>query len=153
MDEFTFRRAVASDVAAIVELLADDQLGASRESAAGSADDAYGRAFVAVDADPHQFLCVMEAGEEIVGTLQLTFIPGLGRLGAWRGQIEAVRIAAVRRGQRLGEAMIAWAVEECRSRGCALVQLTTDRARTDAHRFYDRLGFEASHIGYKLMLG
>ena len=86
----------------------------------------------------------------IIGTLQLTFIPGLSRNGAKRGQIEAVRIVSDRRGGKLGEAMFAWAIRECRERGCSLVQLTTDKARPDAHRFYDRLGFEPTHIGYKL---
>ena len=82
----------------------------------------------------------------------MSFIPGLSRRGAWRGLIESVRIASGFRGQRLGEQMIRWAVEQCRERGCKLVQLTTDKSRVDAHRFYDRLGFTASHIGYKLDL-
>ena len=87
----------------------------------------------------------------MVGTVQLTFIPGLSRRGALRGQIEAVRIAGDRFGH--GETLFKWAIDQCRQRGCAIVQLTTDKARTDAHRFYERLGFEPSHIGYKLKLG
>ncbi len=114
--------------------------------------DRYRDAFSEIDADPNQFLCVVEDGRRIVGTLQLSFIPGLSREGARRGQIEAVRIARDRRGAKLGEAMLAWAIRECRARGCALVQLTTDKARPDAHRFYERLGFAPSHIGYKLKL-
>lgn len=94
-----------------------------------------------------------EADGEVVGTLQITFIPGLSYQGAWCGQIEGVRIAAARRGQGLGQRLIRWAVEECRARGCRIVQLTTNIARTDAHRFYERLGFRRSHYGYKLDLG
>jgi GNAT superfamily N-acetyltransferase len=89
---------------------------------------------------------------EVVGTLQLSFLPGIARKGAWRGQIEAVRIAASRRGGGLGQHMFEWAIGECRARGCRLVQLATDRNRPDAHRFYERLGFVASHVGYKLAL-
>ncbi|TCP41490.1 GNAT family N-acetyltransferase [Rhodovulum marinum] len=149
MDEPRYRRATAADLAAIVTMLADDVLGASRESASPAREDCYREAFAEIDADPNQFLCVVEDGQQIVGTLQLTFIPGLSRGGSKRGQIEAVRIASDRRGGKLGEAMFAWAISECRARGCSLVQLTTDKARTDAHRFYDRLGFEPTHIGYK----
>ena len=90
--------------------------------------------------------------DEVIGTLQLTFIPGLARTGAWRGQIEAVRIAETHRGSGVGQQMFEWAIEQCRARGCKLVQLTTDKARPDAHRFYERLGFVGSHIGYKLTL-
>ena len=150
MGAFRYRRATAADVGAIVALLADDALGSARESAAPDAAEGYMRAFAEIDADPNQFLCVVEDGADIVGTLQLTFIPGLSRNGARRGQIEAVRVARDRRGGGLGEAMLAWAIDECRVRGCTLVQLTTDKARPDAHRFYERLGFEPSHVGYKL---
>jgi GNAT superfamily N-acetyltransferase len=88
----------------------------------------------------------------VVGTLQLTFIAGLSHKGATRGQIEAVRVASDHRGARLGQRMMEWAIAQCRARGCAQVQLTTDRSRADAHRFYDRLGFKPTHIGYKLGL-
>ncbi|WP_323771955.1 GNAT family N-acetyltransferase [Antarctobacter sp.] len=138
------------DLPTIVAMLADDVLGASRENASPAVDDCYLAAFAEIDADPNQFLCVVEDRQQIVGTLQLTFIPGLSRNGTKRGQIEAVRIASDRRGGKLGEAMFAWAISECRAHGCSLVQLTTDKARPDAHRFYDRLGFEPTHIGYKL---
>jgi len=147
-----FRRAERADLEAIVDLLADDALGAGREDAARPLDGRYLAAFDAISADPNQFLAVVEAEGRIVGTLQLSFLPGLSRLGMTRGQIEAVRIAADRRGTGLGEAMFAWAIAECRKRGCALVQLTTDKSRPDAHRFYERLGFVASHEGYKLAL-
>jgi GNAT superfamily N-acetyltransferase len=152
MGEPRYRRATAADLEAIVAMLADDVLGASRENASRAVDECYRAAFAEIDADPNQFLCVVEDGQHVVGTLQLTFIPGLSRNGTKRGQIEAVRIVSDRRGGKLGEAMFAWAISECRARGCSLVQLTTDKARPDAHRFYDRLGFEPTHIGYKLKL-
>ncbi|MCV2893854.1 GNAT family N-acetyltransferase [Lentibacter sp. XHP0401] len=152
MAEPHYRRATAEDLEAIVAMLADDVLGASRENALPTVDDCYRAAFAEIDADPNQFLCVVEDGQQIVGTLQLTFIPGLSRHGTKRGQIEAVRIASDRRGGKLGEAMFAWAISACRAHGCSLVQLTTDKARPDAHRFYGRLGFEPTHIGYKLKI-
>ncbi|WP_198375715.1 GNAT family N-acetyltransferase [Neoroseomonas rubea] len=143
------RRATAADLGAIVALLADDMLGAGREK---PGDPAYEAAFAAIDADPNQYLAVAEEDGRIVGCLQLSFIPGLSRLGMWRGQIESVRIAASHRGAGLGRRMFAWAIGECRARGCGLVQLTTDKARPDARRFYESLGFKASHEGMKLGL-
>jgi GNAT superfamily N-acetyltransferase len=133
-------------------MLADDALGATREDARLPLARGYTDAFAAMAADPNQLLAVVEDAGEVVGTLQLTFIPGLSYQGAWRGQIEAVRIAGSRRGQGLGERLIRWAVEECRARGCLMVQLTTNLSRKDAHRFYERLGFRHSHAGYKLSL-
>lgn len=152
MDNIRFRRAEARDLSAIVALLADDPLGRQREVPGAGANAAYAAAFAAIETDPNQLLVVVEQGEAIVGTLQLSFIPGLSRGGAWRGQIEAVRVADGRRGQGLGHRMFDWAIAECRARDCRLVQLTTDRQRPDAHRFYEDLGFVASHVGYKLAL-
>ncbi|KAE8764951.1 GNAT family N-acetyltransferase [Georgenia thermotolerans] len=149
-DGVVLRRARAADLPALVRLLADDQLGATRD---GGDLEPYRRAFAAIDADPAQLLVVAEADGAVVGTLQLTVIPGLARRGALRAQVEAVRVSAARRGRGLGRAMIGWVIEEARRRGCALVQLTTDKRRTDAHRFYERLGFAASHEGMKLLLG
>lgn len=146
----TFRPACETDLFEIVGLLADDPLGELREDLRAPLPEAYRAAFSAIESDPNQLLVVAEHNGAIVGTLQLSFLPGLARKGAWRGQIEAVRIAKDRRGCKLGEAMFAWAIDECRARGCSLVQLTTDKARPDAHRFYDRLGFEPTHVGYKL---
>jgi GNAT superfamily N-acetyltransferase len=144
------RRAGRDDVAAIVALLADDRLGARRETL----DDLqpYFEAFERVEADPNQLLAVMDDGGEIVGTLQLTFVPGLSHRGATRAIVEAVRVHSGRRGDGLGGTLIKWAVEEARRRGCALVQLTSDLSRTDAHRFYERLGFQRTHAGFKLPL-
>lgn len=130
-------------------MLTDDALGKQREANTGDLS-AYHRAFREIAADGNQFLCVVENDGQIVGTLQLTFITGLSRQGAKRGQIEAVRVARSHRNQGIGRAMFDWAIATCRSRGCTLIQLTTDRSRTDAHRFYASLGFEASHVGYKL---
>lgn len=135
----------------IVALLADDALGATRESPGDP--ERYETAFDAVAADPAQLLVVATTADgEVVGTLQLTFIPGLARRGALRAQIEAVRVASSARGAGLGETLLRWAVEESRRRGAALVQLTSDAARPDAHRFYERLGFTATHVGFKLAL-
>ena len=114
--------------------------------------EAYQRAFRDIDADPAHLLVVAQAGEDIVGTFQLSFLPGLARRGALRAQIEAVRVSASSRSRGLGAAMMTWAIAESRRRGCGLVQLTTDKARPDAHRFYERLGFTASHEGMKLRL-
>jgi GNAT superfamily N-acetyltransferase len=149
----TLRRARQSDLQALVDLIAADQLGATRDGVRDAADlAAYTAAFEAIDADPAHMLVVAEQAGEIVGTMQLSFLPGLARRGALRAQIEAVRVADGSRGSGLGAAMIGWAVDEARRRGCALVQLTTDKSRLDAHRFYHRLGFVASHEGMKLAL-
>lgn len=147
------RPAELQDLPAIIDLLADDVLGRTRELMTDPPAREYLAAFNAISADSNQLLVVMVENTEVLGTLQLTFIPGLSRRGALRGQIEAVRVASGRRSEGLGEKLFEWAIEECRRRGCAFVQLTTDRGRPDAHRFYERLGFEPSHIGYKLKLG
>ncbi|MGE0238979.1 MAG: N-acetyltransferase family protein [Parvibaculaceae bacterium] len=147
-----FRRAELADLPAIVALLADDALGRHREDAGSPLNPKYRDAFHAIDADPHQLQAVAALGDEVVGTLHLTFIPGLARKGAWRGQIEGVRIAVAHRGSGLGRQMLDWAIDQCKAKGCALVQLTTDKTRPEAHRFYERLGFVGSHIGYKLAL-
>jgi GNAT superfamily N-acetyltransferase len=152
METIQFRTARFDDVPAIVALLADDPLGSQRERTGTPLDACYVAAFRAIEADANQQLAVVCDGEDIVGTLQLSFIPGIARMGAWRGQIEAVRIAAHRRDSGLGQKMIEWAIDQCRARGCSLVQLTTDKSRADAHRFYEKLGFVASHEGYKRAL-
>jgi ribosomal protein S18 acetylase RimI-like enzyme len=152
VEHIVFRSALLADVPAIVALLADDELGSQRENTGTPLDPAYVNAFQAIEADSNQRLVVVVDGNEIIGTLQISFIPGIARMGSWRGQIEAVRIAAHRRDSGLGQKMFEWAISECRSRGCSLVQLTTDKSRTDAHRFYEKLGFKASHEGYKLAL-
>ncbi len=147
-----FRSATLADLPAIIALLADDKLGHGREDAADPPNPAYVAAFAAIDADANQFLAVVEEEGRVIGCLQLSFIPGLSRLGMWRGQIESVRIAADRRGDGLGRQMFVWAIDQCRAHGCGLVQLTTDKQRPDARRFYESLGFVASHEGMKLAL-
>ncbi|MFJ9414981.1 GNAT family N-acetyltransferase [Streptomyces sp. NPDC101227] len=150
MSDIEIRRATEADLPAIIAMLADDPLGAARESP----DDLtpYRAAYEAIAADPQQHLVVAVRAGRTIGTLQLTVIPGLSRRGAARSIIEGVRIHADERGGGLGTRLIDWAIEESRARGCSLVQLTSDATRIDAHRFYERLGFEASHLGFKLML-
>ncbi|AZM54303.1 GNAT family N-acetyltransferase [Streptomyces sp. WAC 01529] len=150
MGDLEIRPAVADDLPAIVGMLADDPLGAARESP----DDLtpYVTAFQRLADDPNQHLVVAVREGRVVGTLQLTIVPGLSRKGATRSIIEGVRVHADERGSGLGTRFIEWAVEKSRSQGCQLVQLTSDATRTDAHRFYERLGFTASHLGFKLQL-
>ncbi|MCW3477506.1 GNAT family N-acetyltransferase [Rhodovastum sp. RN2-1] len=152
MAALAFRRARRDDLEAIVGLLANDPLGSTREDIGPAMNPRYGEAFAAIDRDPNQLLVVAESAGAVIGCLQLSFIPGLSRLGMWRGQIEGVRVAGDRRGEGVGRALFAWAIDACRRRGCGLVQLTTDKSRPDAHRFYEALGFRASHEGYKLPL-
>lgn len=147
--DVTMRTAVAADLPAILRLLADDPLGKARETAV---DESYQAAFAAIAADPNHEMVVAELDGRVVGCFQLSFIPGLSRRGAWRAQIESVRIDSALRGRGAGQAMMTWAIARARARGCALVQLTTDKRRPDAHRFYARLGFVASHEGMKLEL-
>ncbi|GAA3012036.1 GNAT family N-acetyltransferase [Streptomyces fulvorobeus] len=150
MNDLAIRPAVLSDIPAIVAMLADDPLGAERESP----DDLtpYHTAFQRVTDDPNQHLVVAVRAERVLGTLQLTIVPGLSRRGSTRSIIEGVRIHAEERGSGLGTQMIQWAVDESRRQKCTLVQLTSDVTRTDARRFYERLGFTASHVGFKLTL-
>lgn len=149
----TLRRAAAADVPAIVDLLAADQLGATRDGVSTDDDlQPYLRAFDAIDADPAHLLVVAGDDGQVLATMQLSFLPGLARRGALRAQIEAVRVQDDHRRRGLGAALFQWAIEEARRRQCTLVQLTTDKSRADAHRFYERLGFVSSHEGLKLAL-
>ncbi|MET7679455.1 GNAT family N-acetyltransferase [Streptomyces sp. NPDC005423] len=150
MGDLEIRAAVTDDVPAIVSMLADDRLGAQRESP----DDLtpYLAALERLTADPNQQLVVAVREDRVVGTLQLTIVPGLSHKGSTRSIIEAVRIHRDERGSGLGTQFIEWAITESRRQGCRLVQLTSDATRTDAHRFYERLGFTASHVGFKLSL-
>lgn len=143
------RPARRDDVPAVVRMLADDPLGSTRERYADPLPAEYWAAWDAVERDPNQLLIVAEVDGEPAGVLQLTFIPGLTRLGSWRALVEGVRVDRARRGAGLGEIMVIWAVDEAKRRGCRLIQLTTDKQRPDAHRFYERLGFVATHEGMK----
>ncbi|MGW2278346.1 N-acetyltransferase family protein [Streptomyces sp. NPDC001770] len=150
MTELLIRPATLADVPAIVSMLANDPLGAQRESP----DDLspYEKAYRRLADDTNQHLMVAVQGDRVVGTAQLTIIPGLSRRGATRSVIEGVRVHSEERGNGLGTRLIQWAVDESRRQECQLVQLTSDATRTDAHRFYERLGFTPSHVGFKLAL-
>jgi ribosomal protein S18 acetylase RimI-like enzyme len=152
MTALVFRAATRDDLPAMIALIVDDQLGRSRDDASLPLDQRYVDAFAAIERDANQMLVAVEQAGALIGCFQITFIPGISRRGAWRGQIESVRVAREKRGAGLGTAMFEWAIAECRRRGCDLVQLYTDKSRKDAHRFYERLGFTASHEGMKLAL-
>jgi GNAT superfamily N-acetyltransferase len=151
-DPIRFRAPARDDLPAVLELLADDILGAGRESASPEPYAAQLAAFAAIEADPHNELLLACLDDRAVGFLQITYIPGLSRQGAWRAQVEAVRVASDLRSRGIGRALMAEAIERARARGCRLVQLTSDKFRVDAHRFYLGLGFVASHEGMKLAL-
>lgn len=146
------RDATRDDVPTIVAMLADDTLGRSRERFEDPLPQPYWDAFAAIEADPNNRILVAEIDGMVVACLQLTFIPGLSRLGAERAQIESVRVASTQRGSGLGRKLIEAAIAIARQRGSQIVQLTTDKARSDARRFYESLGFAASHDGMKLNL-
>jgi GNAT superfamily N-acetyltransferase len=143
------RRAAAADVPALVRLMADDAIAAGRESADLSP---YQRAFARIDGDADQLLVLGEVDAEPACTLQLTVIPGLSRGGALRGQVEAVRVRSDLRSRGIGNALLRWAADELRARGCVVAQVTTDKRRLDAQRFYADLGWVNSHEGFKLQL-
>ncbi|QEG20465.1 GNAT family N-acetyltransferase [Mariniblastus fucicola] len=147
-----FRTATIEDLPAIVEMLAGDPLGKLREEFADPLPEPYVRAFEKIDADENQNLVVLEADGEIIGTMQLTFQQYLNYRGGSRLQIESVRIHRDHRGRNLGAKMFEWAIDQGRERGVHVVQLTSDKQRPEAIRFYERLGFEATHEGMKLHL-
>ncbi|MBR0830864.1 GNAT family N-acetyltransferase [Bradyrhizobium manausense] len=147
-NSITIRRTRRDDVPVIVAMLADDHLGSARERPVDPLPASYFDAFETVDRDPNFKLVVAETGEgRVVGCLQLCILPGLSSQGASRGLIEDVRVASDCRSRGIGEQLVQWAVEEARGRGCKLVELLTHQSRTDAQRFYKRLGFAASHVG------
>jgi GNAT superfamily N-acetyltransferase len=152
MSDIVLRDARRDEVPAIVRLLADDHLGAGREITAEPLVQDYYEAFDWIAADPNNRLLVAERDGEILGTLQITFLRGLSNVGAWLMLIEAVRVASRLRGQGLGRRIIVQAIELARARGCRSVELLSHKARTDAHRFYQQLGFVESHLGMKLAL-
>jgi GNAT superfamily N-acetyltransferase len=148
--QLSIRSAQHCDIAALIALYGDDDIGVTRE--AMEPDEAYQSAFDAIQRDPNHILVVGERDAKIVATLLLSFLPGLSRHGAWRAQIESMRVSGELRGQGIGQALIDWSIDQARQRGCRLIQLTSDRRRDDAHRFYERAGFEPTHFGYKLSL-
>ncbi|HEX4492485.1 MAG TPA: GNAT family N-acetyltransferase [Acidimicrobiia bacterium] len=147
------RPALASDVPAIVALLADDELGAQREYAHTPLDPAYLHAFDAVDANPNELLAVACIDDRVIGTLQMTFLHHLSHRGAIRAHIESVRVASSLRGRGIGHELMEWALDRARGQGARIAQLSTDKTRTDAHRFYESLGFHATHEGMKFDFG
>lgn len=156
MSDITFRNATRDDLPAIVALLADDEKGKTREELTDPLPNAYYAAFDAMASQsttalPNQYLLACH-GSDIVGCLQLTLIAGLSRRGQLRAQIEGVRVSSTMRGQKIGEKLILESISLSKSLGAALIQFTTDKTRKDAHRFYERLGFVASHEGMKLQL-
>ena len=150
--EVQFRAATLQDLDPIVAMLADDPLGKERETYANPLPSSYLEAFEAIANDPNQLLTVAVLDDEVVGVLQLTFIPYLTYRGSWRALVEGVRVHAQHRSLGLGTLMLEWAIERAREKGCRLVQLTTDKARPKAATFYEDLGFVASHTGMKLHL-
>lgn len=148
----TFRQAVRSDLERVVQLLADDPLGSTREVFSVPLLSSYERAFDEIAKDGNNELIVAEQGGSVVGVLQITFIPYITHQGSWRALIEGVRVAAEVRSSGVGKRMFMWAIERARERKCHLVQLTSDKSRPYAIRFYQSLGFVASHEGMKLRL-
>lgn len=147
-----FREATREDLPEIVRMLADDFLGATRERYENPLPESYVKAFEEIDADKNNELIVAEIDGEIVGTLQITFTPSISLQGGKRATVESVRVDAEQRGQGLGKELMLWAIERAKSEGCYILQLTTNSERTDAHRFYENLGFEGSHLGMKIYL-
>ncbi len=149
----TFRLATENDLPAIIQMLADDALGSAREQVGAIAPEVYVKAFEKITADPNQELTVVEMNGEIVATFHLTFIQYLTHQGGLRAQIEAVRTKSSYRGQGIGKRVFDYAISTAKAKGCCMVQLTTDKQRSDAIRFYESLGFSATHEGMKLRLG
>lgn len=147
-----FRQATEKDIPGLVELLAGDELGATREDISRPIDQRYIDAFHSIEQDPNNELTIVERDGELVGMLQLTFIPYLTHIGSRRCLIEGVRIAKGNRGQGLGRKFIEWAIKRATGANCNIVQLTSDKQRPDALRFYESLGFEATHEGFKLKI-
>lgn len=150
--QLTYREAEHQDLTQLVAMLADDKLGAQREDNSSPLNDRYIQAFRHISSDPNNELTVVTSNNKIVGMLQLTFIPYLTHTGSWRCLIEGVRIHKDCRGQGLGTKFFEWAITRAKEKGCNLVQLTSDKQRPDAIRFYENLGFEATHEGFKLKL-
>jgi len=146
------RKAIQNDVPAIVRLLSDDMLGSKREVSGQDIPQSYYNAFIAINNDPNQFLAVAEIDGKVIGTLQISYIPNMSYQGATRALLEGVLVDSALRSKGIGQHMIKWAIAEAKSKGCRFVQLTTNKQRKDAHRFYRRLGFVASHEGFKLDL-
>jgi GNAT superfamily N-acetyltransferase len=152
MSEAIFRLATRADLSSIVRLLADDEMGSMREQYKDPLPEAYVSAFEKIDNDPNHELIVAELNGNVIGTLQLMFLPSISFQGGLRAQVESVRVDKKHRSQGIGSELMKWTIERVKEHGAHVVQLTTHRSRDDAHRFYERLGFSGSHLGMKLSL-
>ncbi|MBC8345965.1 MAG: GNAT family N-acetyltransferase [Candidatus Marinimicrobia bacterium] len=152
VNQVQFREARITDLNTIVKMLADDDLGASRERYESPVPSSYSNAFESINKDPNNTLLLALLNDEIVGVLQLTFIPNLTYQGSWRSMIEGVRVSTKFRSKGIGQSLIQEAIRQSKAQGCRMVQLTTDKTRPDAIRFYESLGFISSHEGMKLHL-
>ncbi|MDR3476042.1 MAG: GNAT family N-acetyltransferase [Devosia sp.] len=152
MTDLAYRPATSADLPFIVALIAADDVGIQMDDPGAPNAPPYEAALASITADPNQELFVVEANGEAVGTFQLTYIPGISRKGMLRGLVESVHVSPEHRNQGYGKQMIRWAIERCQARGCGMVQLTSNKKRLDAHRFYRALGFDQSHEGFKLFL-
>ncbi|PYZ94782.1 GNAT family N-acetyltransferase [Salipaludibacillus keqinensis] len=150
--DIQFRMATEQDLDQIVKMLADDVLGRKREKYEHPLPDSYLKAFQAIESDPNNELVVACQGEEIIGVQQITFTPYITHQGGWRATIEGVRTTSSSRSKGVGTKLIKWGIQRAKERGCHLIQLTTDKERPDALRFYEKLGFKATHEGLKLKL-
>jgi GNAT superfamily N-acetyltransferase len=148
--DLLYRNAVKNDLPALVQMLADDDLGGKREDSSMPLDSKYMDAFSSIRSDPNNELIVSCYDDSIVGMLQLTFIPYLTYRGSWRCLVEGVRIHSKHRGHGLGKKLFEWAISRAQEKNCRLIQLTSDKTRADTLRFYESLGFVASHEGFKL---
>lgn len=152
METLTYRLATEADLPFLDALIGEDEVAAARDPVQPDNDAQQLAAMRAIAADPNHELWIVGRAGEPVASFHLSYLPGVSRKGAWRGQVESVRVAARWRGRGIGEAMMRWAITRCEERGCRVVQLTSDRTREGAHRFYERLGFAGSHTGFKLPL-
>ena len=152
MSDINIRLAIHADLSDIVRMLADDDLGSQRERFEDPLPDSYKKAFDLIDNDPNHELIVVENNGEIIGMLQLMFLPSISFQGGLRAQVESVRVDTKHRNKGIGTELMKWTIERAKERGAYVVQLTTHRSRKGAHRFYERLGFEGSHLGMKLSL-
>lgn len=150
--ELTFRAATREDLPEIVRMLADDPIGAKRETYAIPLPESYYATYDAIERDPNNELTVGVTENRVIAVLQITFLPYLTYRGSWRALIEGVRVDATMRSAGIGKQLIEWAIARAKERGCRMVQLTSDKSRRDAMRFYENLGFVASHEGFKLFL-
>ena len=152
MSRLTYRTAMCGDLPFLIGMIVEDSVVSTGDDPADALHDDYVRALKTITEDPNQEMIIAELDGEPVGCFQITYIPGLMRRGSWRGLLEVVHVRADKRNLGLGSEMMRWAIERCRERNCGMVQLTSNKKRVEAHRFYERLGFVKSHEGFKYYL-